>query len=253
MTGFDTIDVRPGFQEVRALLRGGQADVLLTWMVDRLFRDQTDLMIAARECQDAGAQIVSVTEGPFDNTPTGRLILGILGWKAEQERITIRDRLHGNMRTQVEHGRIKPGPTPPYGYVFTGENKEGLAINEEVAPIVRFIYQSIDDGMSLHGVAKTLNEMGVLTPCCTWTRRGYGQKRSEIVSQGNWRRQSITYLIANPAYCGRYAAYRYTTVKNKNGKYIPRELDASDERRVELPGLVPAIVSEAQWVRYRWL
>jgi DNA invertase Pin-like site-specific DNA recombinase len=247
MTGFDTIDVRPGFQEIRALLHAGQADVLLTWMVDRLFRDQTDLLIAARECQEAGGQIVSVTEGPFDNTPTGRLILGILGWKAEQERITIRDRLHGNMRARVAQGRIKPGPVPAYGYSWIGENKEGYTINEDVAPVVRLIYQAIDDGMSLLAVARMLNTEGIPTPSAYLAAQGRlpGRRRASPA----WKRQTITYLVSNPAYAGRYVAYRRTTVKSGKGKRMPVLLDTSDERRIEQPGLVPALVSPEQWER----
>jgi site-specific DNA recombinase len=247
MTGFDTIDVRPGFQEVRALLRAGQADVLLTWMIDRLFRDQTDLMIAARECQDAGAQIISVTEGPFENTPTGRLILGILGWKAEQERITIRDRLHGNMRAQVAQGRIKPGPVPAYGHAWVGENKEGYAINEDVAPVVRRIYQAIDDGMALQAVAGMLNAEGIPTPSAYLAAQGMLSAKKQ--ASPAWKRQTIAYLVSNPIYAGRYVAYRHTTIKGRSGKRMPVLLDVNDERRIEQPGLVPAIVSPEQWER----
>src|SRR5262245_8988317 len=152
ITGFNTLDTRPGFQEVKAILGAKGTDIVLTWMIDRMFRDQTDMLVFVRDSlMPANAQIVSVMEGAFESTGTGKLILGILAWKAEQERETIRDRLHGNMRAQVKQGRIKPGPTPAYGYKWVGENKEGYAINEEVAPVVRFIYQSIDDGVSLHG------------------------------------------------------------------------------------------------------
>jgi DNA invertase Pin-like site-specific DNA recombinase len=248
-TAHDTLADRPGLQQVREVVKNRQAEIVLCWATSRIMRDSADLAIFAREVYEVRGQIVSVTEGLFDDTPTGKLLLSIYGWKDEQERITIRDRLHGNMRAKVEKGRIKPGPTPPYGYVFVGENKEGLAINEEVAPVVRFIFQSIDDGMSLHGVAKALNEMEVLTPSRYLDSQGLWPEKKRDRLSGNWRRQSITYLIANPVYCGRYAAYRHTTVKNSHGKMVPRVLDETDERRIELPGLVPEIVTPEQWER----
>ena len=152
------------------------------------------------------------------------------------------------MRTQVEHGRIKPGPTPPYGYVFTGKNKEGLAINEEVAPIVRFIYQSIDDGMSLHGVAKTLNEMGVLTPSRYLDSQGLWPEKKRDRLSGNWRRQSIAYALRTRPIADATQPIATRRSRTKTASTSRASLTIR-QRRVELPGLVPAIVSEAQWER----
>jgi hypothetical protein len=210
-------------------------------------RDQTDLLLFAREAMDAGAQIVSATEGAFENTSTGKLLLGILGWKDEQERITIKERLHGNLRAQVQQGRILPGAVPAYGYRWTGDTKTGYAINEGTAPIIRRIFQAIDDGQSLRRVADALNAEGIPTPSQYLASIGMLSDKKPVATA--WRRQQITYLVTNPMYAGRYAAYRVATSRGKNGQRTATILDASDERRVELPGLVPAIVSPEQFER----
>jgi DNA invertase Pin-like site-specific DNA recombinase len=246
VTAFDTLDSRPGLQEVRKIVEDKRADIVLCWMTSRIMRDQTDLAIFAREVYAAGGQIVSVKEGPFEDTPTGRLLLAITGWKDEQERITIKERLHGNLRAQVQAGRILPGAVPAYGYMWTGDTKTGYAINEETAPVIRRIFQMIDSGQSMRRVADALNDDGVPTPSQYLASIGMlGDKPVATM----WKRQQITYLISNPIYCGRYAAYRAATVKSRNGKRRSAILAANDERRVELPGLVPALVTPEQFER----
>ena len=64
---------------------------------------------------------------------------------------------------------------PPYGYLKNPEDKNHLILDEDIVPIKRdMLYWIIRDGMSLNGVAKRLNELGILNP--TAYKRSLGWK-----------------------------------------------------------------------------
>src|SRR3954452_23525026 len=65
---------RPGIERVRRLLRGGAADVVLAYAVDRLARNQNHIGVLVDEIQQAGARLEFVTER-FEDTAVGRFIL----------------------------------------------------------------------------------------------------------------------------------------------------------------------------------
>src|SRR3712207_818123 len=53
---------RPGLDTVRRLLREGAADTVVSYAVDRLFRNQNHIGVLFDEVQRAGARLAFVTE-----------------------------------------------------------------------------------------------------------------------------------------------------------------------------------------------
>ncbi|MBV9066246.1 MAG: recombinase family protein [Methylobacteriaceae bacterium] len=80
--------------QLRKLLREiGSGDVLIIPAVDRLSRDTTDLLVIARELQQAGAGLRSITEPVVDTTSDfAELVLAMLGVAAKLERRRIKER-----------------------------------------------------------------------------------------------------------------------------------------------------------------
>src|SRR6185369_10051682 len=71
-SGF-TLD-RPGITRARQLLWQDAVDVVLTYAVDRLARNQNHIGVLFDEAQQAGARLEFVTE-KFEDTAIGRFIL----------------------------------------------------------------------------------------------------------------------------------------------------------------------------------
>src|SRR6476619_4252906 len=67
---------RPGMERVRRLLREGAADVLLSYAVDRLARNQTKLAVLLDEAEEAGFVLECVTE-KVEDTPLGKLVMSL--------------------------------------------------------------------------------------------------------------------------------------------------------------------------------
>jgi DNA invertase Pin-like site-specific DNA recombinase len=89
MTG--TTAERPKLRKLITMLAPG--DVVIVPAVDRLSRDTTDLLVIAREMQEAGAGIRSLAEPFLDTTSDfAEIVFAILGVAAKLERRRILER-----------------------------------------------------------------------------------------------------------------------------------------------------------------
>ncbi|MEA9759756.1 MULTISPECIES: recombinase family protein [Xanthomonas] len=110
---------RPGGKELMHRLRTGEADVVVVFRLDRLFRNaQHGLNFVRDELDGRGINLHSITELVDTTTPTGRLMLTMLWAVAEYERDTIRERTRSTMEGLRQQGRVYG--TTPYGCVAVG-------------------------------------------------------------------------------------------------------------------------------------
>ncbi len=93
---------RPELERVLSRLR--PADVLVVFRVDRLARSLVDLLRVIERIRIAGAHLRSLSEPIETVTPTGRLLVQLLGAFAEFERAVIRERCEVGRRAAVERG-----------------------------------------------------------------------------------------------------------------------------------------------------
>jgi DNA invertase Pin-like site-specific DNA recombinase len=105
---------RPQLKKLLAAV--GKGDVVIIPAVDRLSRDTTDLLIIARDLQEAGTGLRSLAEAVVDTTSDfAELVLAMLGVAAKLERRRIKERTargRANAKTNgVKFGR-KPKLTP---------------------------------------------------------------------------------------------------------------------------------------------
>src|SRR5688500_10477091 len=76
---------RDGIARLRQLLAVGAGDVVVSYAVDRLSRNQNHIGVLFDEIQQAGARLEFVTE-KFEDTAVGRFILAARAFIAEVER-----------------------------------------------------------------------------------------------------------------------------------------------------------------------
>jgi DNA invertase Pin-like site-specific DNA recombinase len=96
---------RPGFQQLLQDARRRRFDVLVVWRADRLFRSLRELVVTMHELEGLGIGFVSVTE-PFDTTtPSGRLLLQLVGAFAEFERQVLIERTRSGLAAAKRRGK----------------------------------------------------------------------------------------------------------------------------------------------------
>jgi putative DNA-invertase from lambdoid prophage Rac len=107
---------RPEFKRMMDDARRGMFDVLVIWALDRLGRDTIGNMLAVRDLDAIGVQLVSAKEVWLDTTgPTRTLLVAIFSWVAEQERDRRSERTKAGLARVRAHGSRsgKPIGRPP--------------------------------------------------------------------------------------------------------------------------------------------
>jgi site-specific DNA recombinase len=130
-------------------------------------------------------------------------------------------------RARVASGKPLVGARPRYGYQWNAD-KTAYVLDPIAAPIVRQIFDWALAGASLKGIATRLEDQRVSSPKGATT----------------WCRGRLRDLLRCPTYAGNVTAYRTRFEKDANGVY--RQRAATDAEMVSLPGIAPAIVTEAE-------
>ena len=204
---------RPGLDKLRDGLGSGEFDVVLFHSPDRLARKALFQSIMLEEIEKAGVKFEFLNH-PVDDSPEGKMLLGMQGLFAEYERTKILERTRRGKLHRAREGAMVGGYAP-YGYRFirrTEDHRARLEIDEYQAVVVRRMYQwLLEDKKSLRQIAKLLTEGGVPTA------RGARQ----------WQPMAVYRMLTNPAYKGQYR-YRH-----------------SQQEEVHIP--VPLIISDEMW------
>lgn len=111
-----------------------------------------------------------------------------------------------------------------YGYKKDPNNKYKLIIDEEVAPIVRRIFEMFSNGNSLQMICRTLDEERIPIPS-VYKNLNRGKKSS---AYGHWCTRTIDEMLKNEMYIGNMCQCRTrrpavsikTTIRNPKDKWI---------------------------------
>jgi len=134
--------VRPEYERMMKAAHAGEFGILVVWSLDRLGRSMLGNLQAVLDLDRRGVQVVSVRESWLDSDmgPARQLLLGVMGWVAEQERARIGERVRAGL------DRVK---------------KKGVKLGRPKAHLnVSFAIGLRHQGKSIREVAKT---MGVST------------------------------------------------------------------------------------------
>ena len=96
------------------------------------------------------------------------------------------------------------GSFAPYGYRKSPEDKHKLVIDEEVAPVIRDIFQWRAEGQGIAQVARRLNERNIPSPTMYKYMKGMLKKRPSNAG-AIWQAQGVKALTRNPVYAGHMA------------------------------------------------
>ena len=83
-----------------------QGDVLLVWKLDRLSRSLKDLLTLMERLDKLGVGFRSLTESIDTTTPSGRMMMQMIGSFAEFERAMIQERTKAGLESARKQGRI---------------------------------------------------------------------------------------------------------------------------------------------------
>ncbi len=116
----------------------------------------------------------------------------------------------------------------PYGYIKDPEDKSHLIINEEVASVVRMIFDYGKNGLGISLIRQKMNEEKVLRPAAYASSKGKNYHRYFENSAENryiWSNNSIRGILRNPVYAGHLVGNKRpsTSLKSKKRAVVPME------------------------------
>ena len=188
---------RDGLEKMLEAVRTRRVKMVVIHNPDRLGREPVDLLIIARVFNAAEVRLEFVN-GPSDRDPEAELLMFILGYVGQKERIQIMERTMRGKEKLARDGRYPIGPKI-LGYDYDRDTKV-RTINEEEAAIVRRIFQWTLEGVSRYRIAIRLNDEGIRTK-----------------NGKTWRQGGVKRIVENVAYTGRhyYGRYRHRKVDPK--------------------------------------
>lgn len=101
---------RPRLKELMTAASGREFDVLLIWKLDRLFRSIKGLVTTIQDFQALGIAFVSLKDQIDLSTPSGRLMLHILGAFGEFEASLIKERVIAGLAEAKRKGIVLGRP-----------------------------------------------------------------------------------------------------------------------------------------------
>jgi len=166
-------------------------------------------------------------------------LLQIRGAVAEYERSLIAERMRRGRRMKMEAGLLLPWTTPPFGYRMHPDrprDPSGVWIEPaEAATVADMFGWYAEEGRSLFGLAKRLQECGVCTP--------RGRRR--------WNDSTIRGILTNPTYTGTVyigrSRYRLARIRRSAVQPLGRPANSYDrtpQAEWTPVATIPAIVGQ---------
>jgi DNA invertase Pin-like site-specific DNA recombinase len=132
--------------------------------------------------------------------------------------------------------------TAPFGLMKDPDDRTHLIINEETAPIVRYIFELALKGYGNNKIRKVLYDEKIKKPSC-YNQEHFKRYLKKPEDVYDWSVETIYRILRNPVYKGSMwlCGHSKTSFKQKNKGYIPCV------KRTIVPANHEAIVSEQVW------
>ena len=194
---------RPKFQEMIQDMKDGKINKILVYKLDRLTRSIQDLETICKLLEEYKCDLESECEEINTSTPTGVFFMRMTTILAQLEIERTSERTKFGLMGAAKKGHFSG--KAPIGYRKI--NKE-LAIDEIESEVVKDIFKSYLNGLSVCTITKQLNEKNALNR--------------------NWRTTTIDRMLSNYIYAGNY----------QHRKRI------QNEETILLEGVCPAIIDK---------
>ena len=156
---------RPGAQRVLEMAHQKEADAVVVYKLDRMFRSTVDALETTRRFDKLGISFHSIEETLDTKSAMGNFFFTLTAALAEMERRLIGERTQVALRHKKGKGE-RVGHVP-YGF-RVAENGRLLVEDPEEQSILREIHALRDEGLSLRQIAAELNDRGILNRGGKW-------------------------------------------------------------------------------------
>lgn len=210
---------RPALEQLIKDAKKQLFDTVLVYKLDRLSRSQKDTLYLIEDIfLENKIDFVSLLENFDTSTPFGKAMIGILSVFAQLEREQIKERLMLGKIGRAKSGKSMMWARTSYGYDY--HKKTGtMTINEFEAIVIRYIFNSYLEGMSITKLRDRINEKYPKEPA--------------------WHYRIIRGILANPVYCG-YNQYKGRIYPGNHEPIITEEIYNKTQEELKIRQIAAA-------------
>ena len=232
---------RPGVQEGFDLVKQGLVGCWLVKDLSRFGRDYltvgqyTDIIFPSYD-----VRFIAVNDGVDSERGDSEGMAAIRNlfneWYPRDTSKKVRVSLHQRGTSGKHMGK------PPYGYRCDPADKDHWILDEDAAPIVKYIFDLTVSGKGPDAIARILENQKILT-----AKALYAQRKGKAMPERpyHWAGQSVAGILERMEYTGCTCNFKIYSKSYKLKQRIPN----SPEDMFILPDTQDAIVSQAQWDR----
>jgi len=210
---------RPSVQRMIADAKSGRINIIVVKDLSRFGRNYIEIgQFTDYLFPSIGCRFIALNNGVDTKmNSSNNDMMGFLNLFNEFYSRDTSKKVKSARKSCAENGKFL-GSITPYGYKRDPENKYHLIIDEELAPIVRRIFDLRCEGKGYRGIALMLNEEGIIPPrTLYYHKKGTDDPRK--VSE-KWSQTTVKSIMLNEAYIGHMVQFKSGKMSYKSRKQI---------------------------------
>jgi len=219
---------RPDFLRLIDDIEAGLIDMVITKDLSRLGRDYimtgylTDIYFARM-----GVRYLAIDDG-IDTQKGSNDIAPFKNIMNDMYAKDISRKIKSAKRQRAYQGMYISAQTP-YGYKIDPQNHNHLIIDENVADVIRMIFDLAQSGISISAIASELKAKKIITPSVYKAQQGDTRFSAALAlndeEQFSWVPCTVANILHNQVYIGHMVNHKYEVLsyKTKEMRRIPTE------------------------------
>jgi hypothetical protein len=188
----------PQFQELRRLIINREIEALAVFDRDRLEAKGLQRLVFISDCKAAGVKLVICHGPPILDEPEGQLVELALAIGKERAVLRARQGSKDGLYDRAVKYRKPVTYHKLYGYQW--DKPSNRLVPDDNYLTVKLIFNMLLAGSSYHPIIQELKRRGILSPS----------------GQPEWNKATLSSIIHNPCYAGRYFALKKQAVEPHN-------------------------------------
>ena len=236
---------RPDFQKMLQDIDAGLVNTIIVKDLSRFGRDYIETgKYIFRDFKARGIRVIAINDNYDSAISNGsdNFMMPMKTMLNNYYSLDISEKVQRSFRAKQSEG-LFTGSHAGYGFIKDPEDKHRLLIDENVAPIIRMIFDLYIEGHGKQTIAKILNDKNI--PCPTEYKKLMGSKYqncNRLFSTTYWTYSTIHKILSNEMYIG-------NMVLNKTRRVTPRGKAKKNDPKdwIITENTHEAIVSKEKW------
>ena len=213
---------RPQFQAMVKDIEAGLIDCVITKDLSRLGRNYLDCGLYLEVFfPENNVRYIAINDGVDTQNKTAMDITPFRNILNDMYAADVSMKIKSAKRVRFNQGKFM-SVTAPYGYNKNPADHNHLIIDENVAPVVRKMFDLALEGNGISKIRNWLNEQNILRPAAYSAE--HGAKGFERFFEDNdenrytWSNNSVRDILRSPVYAGHITGYKRPAISMKSGK-----------------------------------